>query len=51
MAFEEYPKPVVKRVPLGRTRRRLSFEKRLRLWLYLLGLPTVGLVIVSAAGA
>jgi methyl-accepting chemotaxis protein len=27
------------RVPLGRSGRRLSFEKRLRLWLYLLGLP------------
>jgi nitrogen fixation/metabolism regulation signal transduction histidine kinase len=29
------------RVPLGRSGRRLSFERRLRLWLYLLGLPTV----------
>jgi two-component system, NtrC family, nitrogen regulation sensor histidine kinase NtrY len=28
-----------KRVPLGRSGRRLSFERRLRLWLYLLGLP------------
>jgi two-component system, NtrC family, nitrogen regulation sensor histidine kinase NtrY len=28
------------RVPLGRSGRRLSFERRLRLWLYLLGLPT-----------
>ncbi len=27
------------RVPLGRSGRRLSFERRLRLWLYLLGLP------------
>jgi nitrogen fixation/metabolism regulation signal transduction histidine kinase len=27
------------RVPLGKSGRRLSFEKRLRLWLYLLGLP------------
>ena len=27
------------RVPLGRWGRRLRFEKRLRLWLYLLGLP------------
>jgi len=45
MAFEEYPKPLVKRVPLGRTRRRLSFEKRLRLWLYLMGLPVVALSI------
>src|SRR5665213_2604880 len=43
MAFEDYPKPVVKRVPLGRTRHRLSFEKRLRLWLYLLGVPALAL--------
>jgi nitrogen fixation/metabolism regulation signal transduction histidine kinase len=27
-------------VPPGRSGRRLSFERRLRLWLYLLGLPT-----------
>ncbi len=31
--------PRRKRVPLGRSRRRLSFERGLRLWLYLLGLP------------
>ncbi|HEY5330392.1 MAG TPA: ATP-binding protein [Acidobacteriaceae bacterium] len=43
MAFEDDPKPVVKRVPLGRTRHRLSFEKRLRLWLYLLGVPALAL--------
>src|SRR6202044_3746700 len=29
------------RVPLRRSGRRLSFEKRLRLWLYLLGLPAL----------
>lgn len=29
------------RVPLGRSGRRLSFERRLRLWLYLLGLPLI----------
>lgn len=29
------------RVPLGRSRRRLSFERRLRLWLWLLGVPTL----------
>src|SRR5271156_1543373 len=29
------------RVPLARSGRRLSFERRLRLWLYLLGLPMV----------
>jgi two-component system nitrogen regulation sensor histidine kinase NtrY len=32
--------PRLTRVPLGRSGRRLSFERRLRLWLYLLGLPT-----------
>jgi two-component system nitrogen regulation sensor histidine kinase NtrY len=30
-----------KRLPLGVSGRRLSFERRLRLWLYLLGLPTL----------
>jgi two-component system, NtrC family, nitrogen regulation sensor histidine kinase NtrY len=29
----------VTRLPLGRTRQRLSFERRLRLWLLLMGLP------------
>jgi two-component system nitrogen regulation sensor histidine kinase NtrY len=29
------------RLPLGRSGRRLSFERRVRLWLYLLGLPVV----------
>jgi two-component system nitrogen regulation sensor histidine kinase NtrY len=29
------------RMPLARSGRRLSFERRLRLWFYLLGLPTV----------
>ena len=29
------------RLPLAASRRRLSFEKRLRLWLYLLGLPAL----------
>ena len=43
MGFDEYPKPAVKRVPLGRTRRRLSFEKRLRMWLYLMGVPALAL--------
>lgn len=33
--------PPRNRVPLGRSGRRLSFERRLRLWLYLLGLPMV----------
>lgn len=33
----EVPRPT--RVPLGRSSRRLSFERRLRLWLWLMGLP------------
>jgi len=38
-------KPVpVKRLPLGRSRRRLSFERRLRSWLYLLGAPALVLL-------
>jgi nitrogen fixation/metabolism regulation signal transduction histidine kinase len=44
MGFEEpdwtTPTPQLTRVPLGKSGRRLSFERRLRLWLYLLGLPT-----------
>lgn len=31
--------PQLTRLPLGASNRRLSFERRLRLWLYLLGLP------------
>jgi two-component system nitrogen regulation sensor histidine kinase NtrY len=33
--------PPRKRVPLGKSARRLSFERGLRLWLYLLGLPMI----------
>jgi two-component system, NtrC family, nitrogen regulation sensor histidine kinase NtrY len=33
--------PRRKRVPLGRSGRRLSFERGLRLWLYLLGVPMI----------
>ena len=48
MASEQPPLPpaVRKRVPLGRSRRRLSFEKRLRIWLYLLGVPMLALSMV-----
>jgi nitrogen fixation/metabolism regulation signal transduction histidine kinase len=35
-----------KRVPLGRSRRRLSFERRLRIWMYALGVPMLALSIV-----
>lgn len=42
MAFDPQPrsKPLT-RVSLGKTRRRLSFERRLRLWLLLMGSPTL----------
>jgi len=44
MASEQQPaKPPIKRLPLERSGRRLSFERRLRLWLYLIGLPPVEL--------
>jgi two-component system nitrogen regulation sensor histidine kinase NtrY len=36
-----------KRLPLGRSRQRLSFERRLRLWLYLMGIPTLGLIALE----
>jgi two-component system, NtrC family, nitrogen regulation sensor histidine kinase NtrY len=36
-----------KRLPLSRSRHRLSFERRLRLWLYLMGLPTFVLVAIE----
>jgi two-component system, NtrC family, nitrogen regulation sensor histidine kinase NtrY len=43
MASDEQPGTTVqrKRLPLGASGRRLSFERRLRLWLYLLGVPTL----------
>jgi two-component system nitrogen regulation sensor histidine kinase NtrY len=37
----------IKRLPLGRSRQRVSFERELRLWLYLMGLPVVGLVFAE----
>lgn len=48
MASDEQPEATVqrKRLPLGTSRHRLSFERRLRVWLYLLGLP--GLVLCWA---
>ncbi len=43
MASDEMPSSAGRRqrLPLGVSRHRLSFERRLRLWLYLLGLPTL----------
>jgi nitrogen fixation/metabolism regulation signal transduction histidine kinase len=48
MASEESPDSLsggsrLTRVPLARSGRRLSFERRFRLWLYLMGLPVLGL--------
>jgi two-component system, NtrC family, nitrogen regulation sensor histidine kinase NtrY len=42
-SFDEEPNgsPRHTRVPLGRSGRRVSFERRLRLWFYLLGLPAL----------
>ena len=39
----------IKRLPLGRSRQRVSFERQLRLWLYLMGLPTMALVYAELA--
>src|ERR1700722_351398 len=36
-----------KRLPLGRSRQRLSFERRLRLWLYLMGAPAFALIVIE----
>jgi len=44
MASEEVPSERVKRLPLGRSRRRLSFERRLRTWLYVMCLPALALL-------
>jgi len=43
MASDERPSTTVqrKRLLLGASRHRLSFERRLRIWLYLLGLPAL----------
>lgn len=43
MASDERPKRAIrrKRLALGVSRHRLSFERRLRIWLYLLGLPAL----------
>jgi nitrogen fixation/metabolism regulation signal transduction histidine kinase len=43
MASDERPGITVqrKRLPLGASRHRFSFEQRLRIWLYLLGLPAL----------
>jgi two-component system nitrogen regulation sensor histidine kinase NtrY len=48
MASEQLHSDAVrrKRLPLGRSARRLSFERRFRLWLYLLGLPAFVFLLV-----
>ena len=37
----------IKRLPLGKSRQRLSFERQLRVWLYLMGLPVTALVFAE----
>ena len=37
----------IKRLPLGKSRQRLSFERRLRLWLYLMGVPAFALIVLE----
>ncbi|HEY9128135.1 MAG TPA: ATP-binding protein, partial [Acidobacteriaceae bacterium] len=37
----------IKRLPLGRSGQRLSFERQLRIWLYLMGLPVAALVFAE----
>ena len=46
---DDGPLPAVqrKRLALSRSRRRLSFERALRLWLYLMGVPTFGLIALE----
>src|SRR5882757_1059678 len=44
------PQPRRKRIPLGSSRRRLSFERQLRLWLHLMALPTVVLSAILMRG-
>ncbi len=40
------PRRLPRRLPLGRTRRRISYERRVRLWLLALSLPAVVLVSI-----
>jgi len=52
MAYNDPDQPPVvptqlKRLSLGRSRQRLSFERRLRLSLYLIGVPTIALVALE----
>jgi two-component system, NtrC family, nitrogen regulation sensor histidine kinase NtrY len=55
MAFDALPPAAmksaqVKRVPLGKSRRRLSFEKRLQMWLYLMSLPLLATAFLLLYG-
>jgi two-component system nitrogen regulation sensor histidine kinase NtrY len=45
MASDGLPTARVKRLPLGGSRRRLSFERRLRGWLYLMSVPALALAL------
>ncbi|QNI37235.1 sensor histidine kinase [Edaphobacter albus] len=41
MASDPRPRSRPERIPLGGTRRRVGFERRFRLWLFLTGVPTL----------
>ncbi len=41
MDSEEAGRPALRRVPLGRTARRISYERRVRIWLTVLAVPMV----------
>ncbi len=41
MDSEEAGRPALRRVPLGRTARRISYERRIRIWLAVLAVPMV----------
>ena len=45
------PTPPRKRLPLGRSSRRVSFERRLRLWLWSFSLPLLALVLLLCRGS
>jgi len=54
MASDELPKPtLLKRVPLGHSRRRLNLERHLRIWLYVMGIPmfALSLYVLNEHGA
>ena len=41
MDFDDAGRNGLKRIPLGRTARRISYERRVRIWLAVLAVPMV----------